>query len=97
MNIALSEPVRAALRIVGCAMLWSLESIIPFYRGGAGRVRRALPNVGLTVLLLVTNLALSFAAAWTSAASRRESGMPAWLHAVVGIAEIGRAACRGRG
>jgi sterol desaturase/sphingolipid hydroxylase (fatty acid hydroxylase superfamily) len=83
-----SEPARLLLLILGCAVLWSLESIIPLYRGGEGGVRRALPNVGLTVLLLLTNLALSFAAAWACAVSQRETPMPAWLHAVAGIAAL---------
>ena len=84
----LSEPVRVLLLIAGCAVLWSLESVVPLYRFGDPRLRRALPNVGLTVLLLLTNLALSFAAAWTSAVSQRETQMPAWLHAVIGIAAL---------
>ncbi len=72
----LSESLRLALMISGCAFLGSLESIVPLYRAGEGRVRRALPNVGLTVLLLVTNLALYFAAAW--AGSQCETQTPAW-------------------
>ena len=87
-NTVFSEPVRVALLIAGCAVLWSLESIIPLYRAGEGRVRRALPNVGLTVLLLVTNLVLSFAAAWASVVSQRETQMPVWLHALAGIAAL---------
>jgi len=83
-----SDSSRVLLLIVGCAVLWSLESIIPLYRVGEGRIRRALPNVGLTVLLLVTNLALSFAAAWASAVSQRQAHMPIWLHALIGIAAL---------
>ncbi|HET8774646.1 MAG TPA: sterol desaturase family protein [Thermoanaerobaculia bacterium] len=84
----LSEPARVVLLIAGCAVLWSLESLIPLYRFNDGRARRALPNAGLTVLLLLTNLALSFAAARVCAASQRETEMPAWLHAVIGIAAL---------
>jgi sterol desaturase/sphingolipid hydroxylase (fatty acid hydroxylase superfamily) len=74
--------------IAGCAVLWSLESVVPLYRAGEGRVRRALPNAGLTLLLLLTNLALSFAAAWTAAASQRETPLPPWLQAVIGVAAL---------
>lgn len=88
MNVVFSEPVRVALLIAGCAVLWSLESIIPLYSAGANRMRRALPNVGLTVLLLVTNLVLSFAAAWASTVSQRQTQMPVWLHALAGIAAL---------
>jgi sterol desaturase/sphingolipid hydroxylase (fatty acid hydroxylase superfamily) len=59
----ISESSRVLLLIVGCAVLWSLESLLPLFRFRDRRLRRALPNIGLTVLLLLTNLALSFAAA----------------------------------
>ena len=88
LSIVLSEPVRLGLLIGGCAVLWSLESIIPLYRAGHGRLRRALPNVGLTVLLLLTNVALSFVAAGVSLASQRQTQMPVWLQAVIGIAAL---------
>jgi sterol desaturase/sphingolipid hydroxylase (fatty acid hydroxylase superfamily) len=95
MNIALSEPIRVALLIGGCAVLWSLESMIPLYRVGDGRVRRALPNIGLTVLLLLMNLALSSVAAGAAgfAASRRIGvlfllQLPAWMNALAGIVAL---------
>ena len=69
------------LLIVVCAVLWSLES-------GEHRRHHAAPNIGLTVVVLLTNLALSFAAAWASAVSQRETQIPAWLHAVIGIAAL---------
>ena len=83
-----SEPVRVLFLILGCAVLWSLETVIPLHRISHGRARRALPNIGLTVLLLLTNLALSFAAAWVSAVSQRETRMPGWLHALAGVAAL---------
>ena len=53
------------LALVGlCGLLWSLESIAPLYRHQNGRVRHAIPNVALTVLLVLTNLALSFSSAY---------------------------------
>ena len=68
------------LLIFLCAVLFSIES-------GEHR-RRVGPNLGLTVVLLLTNLALSFAAAWTSAVSQRESALPVWLQAILGIAAL---------
>lgn len=59
----LSEPVRLFLLITLCTLLWSLESIIPLYKYKNSRLRHALPNVALTVGLLLTNLALAFASA----------------------------------
>ncbi len=95
MNIVFSEAFRVALLIAGCAVLWSLESLIPLYRVGDGRLRRALPNVGLTLLLLLTNLALSFVAAGIAAfAISHRVGvlflmqLPAWANVIVGIAAL---------
>src|SRR5215212_2592490 len=95
MNILFSDSSRVLLLIVGCAVLWSLESVIPLYRLGEGRVRRALPNVGLTVLLLLTNLALSFVAAGVAgfAVSHRVGllfllQLPAWANVIAGIAAL---------
>lgn len=95
MNTVLSEPVRVALLIAGCAFLWSLESLIPLYRAGEGRLRRAVPNVGLTVLLLLTNLALSFLAAGVAAfGGSHRAGLlfllqlPTWANLVAGIAAL---------
>lgn len=95
MNVVFSGPLRAALLIAGCAVLWSLESLIPLYRTDEGRIRRAVPNVALTVLLLLTNLALSFlaAAAADFALSRRANLLfllqwPWWADAIVGIAAL---------
>lgn len=95
MNIVFSEPFRVALLIGGCAVLWSLELLIPLYRVGDGRLRRALPNVGLTVLLLLTNLALSFLAAGVAAfAISHRVGvlfllqLPAWANVLIGVAAL---------
>ena len=95
MNIIFSEPFRVVLLIAGCAVLWSLESLVPLYRAGEGRLRRALPNAGLTVLLLLTNLALSFLAAGVASysASHRVGllfvlELPAWADVIAGIAAL---------
>jgi len=95
MNILFSDSSRVLLLIAGCAVLWSLESVIPLYRAGEGRLRRALPNVGLTALLLLTNLALSFAAAGVAgfAGSHRVGllflvQLPAWANVIAGIAAL---------
>ena len=59
----LSEPVRLVMLIALCTLLWSMESIIPLYKYKGSRLRHALPNVVLTMVLLLTNLALSFSSA----------------------------------
>lgn len=91
----ISEPVRVLLLVAGCAVLWSLESVLPLYRFGQPRLRRALPNVGLTVLLLVTNLVLSFAAASAASFAITQrvgllslTDLPVWVDAILGVAAL---------
>jgi sterol desaturase/sphingolipid hydroxylase (fatty acid hydroxylase superfamily) len=95
MDSILTEQTRLLLLVIGCAALWSLESVTPFYRFSRPRWRRALPNAGLTTLLLLTNLALSFAAASVSglAVSRRAGllflmPLPEWAGVLIGIAAL---------
>ena len=59
----LSDQSRLVALIIGCAVLWTFESMLPLYRCEPRRLRRALPNIALTVLLVLTNLALSFVTA----------------------------------
>ena len=89
MSVVFSEPFRVTLLITGCVVLWSLESLVPLYRAGDGRVRRALPNAGLTVLLLLTNLALSVLVAGVARfAEANRVGLPAWVEVLTGIAAL---------
>src|SRR4030095_13751712 len=60
MELFFSEQARLLVLIVACAVLWSLESFIPLNYYAEARGRRALPNIGLTVGLVLTNLFLSF-------------------------------------
>lgn len=69
------------LLIAVCAVLWSLES-------GEHRLPHTLANLGLTATVLLTNLALSFLAAWASAVSERETQLPVWLQVLAGIAAL---------
>ena len=78
--------MNALLPAIVCAVLWSLESAMPLYRFGDERFRRALPNLGLTALLLATNLALSFGVAMV--ADRRVVVLPAWLQLVAGVVAL---------
>ncbi|HJQ36956.1 MAG TPA: sterol desaturase family protein [Thermoanaerobaculia bacterium] len=69
------------LLILGCAILWSLES-------AEHRLPHTLANLGLTAAVLLTNLALSFLAAWASAVSQRETQLPVGLQIITGIAAL---------
>jgi sterol desaturase/sphingolipid hydroxylase (fatty acid hydroxylase superfamily) len=59
----LTDQMRLLALIGLCGLLWLLESIVPLYRYQDSRLRHALPNVALTILLVLTNLALSFSSA----------------------------------
>ena len=79
----------------GYVASWSLESIAPLYRYDKSRVRHALPNVGLTLILVLTNLALSFSSAYLSAFSVRHGfglfaliGLPVWSQVVLGVVAL---------
>jgi sterol desaturase/sphingolipid hydroxylase (fatty acid hydroxylase superfamily) len=67
----LSDHTRLLALVALCALLWSLESIVPLYRYQNSRVRHALPNVALTVILVLTNLALSFSSAYLAGFTSR--------------------------
>lgn len=64
MQSLLTDQVRLLALVGLCGLLWSLESIVPLYRYQNSRVRHALPNVALMLILVLTNLALSFSSAY---------------------------------
>jgi sterol desaturase/sphingolipid hydroxylase (fatty acid hydroxylase superfamily) len=72
MTLWLSDQARLLLLVALCASLWSLESVLPLYRYRKNRLRRAFPNIVLTVLLIVVNLALSFASALLAATAESQ-------------------------
>jgi sterol desaturase/sphingolipid hydroxylase (fatty acid hydroxylase superfamily) len=95
MNTFFSEPARVLLLVTGCAVLWSLESVVPLYAFRDRRLAHVLPNIGLTVLLLLTNLVLSFAAATAASfAVTHRTGLlflaelPPWVNVLAGIAAL---------
>jgi sterol desaturase/sphingolipid hydroxylase (fatty acid hydroxylase superfamily) len=71
MQFWLSEQVRLSALIILCALLWTLESIVPLYRYGRERGPHAFPNIMLALLLILTNLALSISSARLAAFSAR--------------------------
>src|SRR4051812_23045353 len=91
-TMLLSDQSRLLALIVGCAALWTVETWLPLYRYESRRWRRALPNVVLTALLVLTNLALSFVTAGVSRFTTHNKfglfylfNMPLWLIGVVGV------------
>jgi sterol desaturase/sphingolipid hydroxylase (fatty acid hydroxylase superfamily)/protein-tyrosine-phosphatase len=75
--------MRLALLIGTCALLWSFESVWPLQRYRDSRLRRRLPNVALTVLVVLLNLVLSFAVAAVAG-----NGAMTLLNAFLGIAAL---------
>ena len=63
MSVLLSSQSRLLELIIGTTVLWTIESLLPLYKYEKYRLRRALPNIAFTVLLVLINLSLSFATA----------------------------------
>jgi sterol desaturase/sphingolipid hydroxylase (fatty acid hydroxylase superfamily) len=92
MHTLLTDQVRLLALVGLCGLLWSLESIVPLYRYHNSRVRHALPNIALTLILVLTNLALSFSSAYLAAFTVRHSvglfflaDFSPWTQAVLGV------------
>jgi sterol desaturase/sphingolipid hydroxylase (fatty acid hydroxylase superfamily) len=88
----LSDQSRLLALIISATILWCVESLVPLYVYDRHRLRRALPNVALTVLLVLTNLASSVVTAGVAKVGNNERlglffvfAMPPWLTAVLGI------------
>ena len=95
MQALLTDQVRLLLLVGLCGLLWSLESIVPLYRYQNSRLRHALPNVILTLILVLTNLALSFSSAYLAAFTVRHGvgllflvASSAWTQAVLAVAAL---------
>ena len=92
MQALLTDQTRLLVLVGLCGLLWSLESIVPLYRYHNSRVRHALPNVALTLILVLTNLALSFSSAYLAGFSVRNGvglfplvGVSVWTQAILGV------------
>ena len=92
MQELLTDQGRLIILIVLCGFLWALESIIPLYRFRYSRVRHAMPNVALTLLLVITNLSLSFSSAYLAGFSVRNGiglfaflNLPSWAQIIFGV------------
>src|SRR5947209_9052065 len=59
----LSEKVRLSAVILICALLWTLESVVPLNRYGRDRLPHAFPNITLALLLVLMNLVVSVSSA----------------------------------
>jgi sterol desaturase/sphingolipid hydroxylase (fatty acid hydroxylase superfamily) len=92
MEVVLTHQARLVMLIALCGLLWALESIIPLYRFRNNRLRHAMPNVALTLLLVITNLGLSFSSAYLADFSVRNGiglfpflGLSSWAQVILGV------------
>jgi sterol desaturase/sphingolipid hydroxylase (fatty acid hydroxylase superfamily) len=88
----LSDQVRLLTLVGLCGLLWSLESVVPLYRYQHSRVRHALSNVALTLVLILTNLSLSFSSAYLADFTVRNGAglftrlaLEPWSKAILGV------------
>jgi len=56
MELWLANRGRLVFLVTVCALLASVEALIPLFRYRQGRLRRSLPNVGLALGVVFTNL-----------------------------------------
>jgi sterol desaturase/sphingolipid hydroxylase (fatty acid hydroxylase superfamily) len=95
MQFWLSDQARLMALVALCALLWSIESVVPLYRYQNSRVRHALPNVALTLILVLTNLTLSFSSAYLAGFTVRHrvglffaTDLLPWTQAVFGVVAL---------
>jgi hypothetical protein len=80
MEIWFADRSRVMLLLVACALLSSLELLIPLFRYRAGRIRRAVPNLFLSAGVLSGNLVLASITAALCAIVTRNPVVPRpWL------------------
>ena len=95
MQFWISDQTRLMALVTLCAVLWSLETFIPLYRYQNSRMRHALTNVALTLILILTNLALSFSSAYLASFTVRHrvglffvTELSPWTQVVFGIVTL---------
>lgn len=49
MELWLTDRGRLAVLVATCALLWSIEALVPLFRYRRGRLRRAFPNLVLAL------------------------------------------------
>jgi sterol desaturase/sphingolipid hydroxylase (fatty acid hydroxylase superfamily) len=81
MEIWLTDRLRLAALLAACALLASIEHLIPLFRYRPGRFRRAGPNLILAAGVLLTNLAFaSITASLSGVVIRRGISLLGGLH-----------------
>jgi sterol desaturase/sphingolipid hydroxylase (fatty acid hydroxylase superfamily) len=92
MDVWTPDRIRLVMLLAACALLSSIELLVPLFRYRPGRFRRAVPNLLLAAGVLMTNLALaSTTAALCALVTRWHLGLFAvtrfhpWLLFIAGV------------
>ena len=81
MQLWLTDRARLGVLLAACALLASIEVLVPLFRYRPGRFRRALPNLVLAAGVLLTNLGFaSIIASVSGVVTRRGIGLLGGLH-----------------
>jgi len=82
----LTDRSRLAVLVIACALLWSIEALVPLFRYRSGRLRRALPNLVLALGVVLVNLAFaSLMAALSGVVVRNNFGLLSGMRLHPGI------------
>jgi sterol desaturase/sphingolipid hydroxylase (fatty acid hydroxylase superfamily) len=91
----IAGPARLIILLLACALLASIEFFIPLFRYRRGRWRRAVPNLLLATVVLMTNFALASITAWLCAfGTQWHVGLLAgtrlrpWMMGLIGVAGL---------
>jgi sterol desaturase/sphingolipid hydroxylase (fatty acid hydroxylase superfamily) len=95
MELWFNHAIRLAGLLLACALLWSVEALVPLFRYRPGRWRRIAPNLELAFLVVATNAAVaSVTMRLCLVETRHHWGLLArvrshsWLLMLVGIAAL---------
>src|SRR5215472_742989 len=81
MELWLTDRARLSVLLAACALLASIEVLVPLFRYRPGRFRRAFPNLALAAGVLLTNLGfVSITASVSGFVARRGIGLVGGLH-----------------
>jgi sterol desaturase/sphingolipid hydroxylase (fatty acid hydroxylase superfamily) len=81
MELWLTDRLRLGTLLAACALLASMEVLVPLFRYRGGRLRRALPNLVLAAGVVLINLALaSITVSISAAVTRSRIGLLSAMH-----------------
>ena len=95
MELWFSDRNRVVVLLTACALLSSVEFLVPLFRYRPGRIRRALPNLLLAAVVVLMNLIFASLTALVSAMAERHGiglfasmHLPRWIFLIAGVAGL---------